>query len=116
MSDILLSIGLGSLFGAPSQDARNFMSSANYALLQREWEEDQRLLAEWGVIHRRTFFWFPSRGGLPRSVTSGKHPTAEAADKDAAARAIEAGYIAPKWWEWWRWRENRLPGDKPKPG
>jgi hypothetical protein len=71
-----------------------------------EFMEDSRLLAEWGVIHRKTVTWHPTSSDTI-SVTSPKSPTANEAIVAAWEAAYDMGYSRPKWWEWWRWNEMK---------
>jgi hypothetical protein len=79
-----------------------------YTMRVVDFREDQRLLEAWGQIWRREFHW-QAEWGYEHAVLSGKHPTPEAANAEARRFALEAGYVAPRWFEFWRWSEDPLP-------
>jgi hypothetical protein len=73
-----------------------------------DFRDDYSLLREWGAVCRREFIWEPYWGILYR-VVSAKHATPEAANEQARSMALEAGYREPRWYEFWRWSEDKLP-------
>lgn len=52
--------------------------------------------------------WHPGIG-LTYSVQSGPFLTRREADEMTVRQALQLGYTAPKWWEFWRWGERPLP-------
>lgn len=69
--------------------------------------ELNELLNKNGIAYRKEIRWQPALG-VYCSVSSAFHASAEAADRDAVTAALEAGYYAPKWWQFWRWREPKV--------
>jgi len=81
--------------------------------MQNQHEELGRLIKQWGIVYSRDFKWRPDMNS-EITVRSARHPTAEAADRDAREQALAFGYQPPKWWQFWRWGEYPLPSvDRP---
>jgi len=97
---------------ALSNCQRNHMTSENLRM-QQGLEDVAHLIKQWGIVHSREFTWRPDTNSKI-TVRSARHPTAEAADRDAREQALAFGYQPPKLWQFWRWGEYPLPSvDKP---
>lgn len=65
-------------------------------------------LDEHGAAHRRRFEWSPSFRER-RMVESRYWSDEEGANAEVRQKALLSGYVPPRWWEFWRWREASLP-------
>ena len=54
------------------------------------------------------FEWYPKPGVTERFTVSECDSMAEAID-GLLELVARSKYRPPRWWEWWRWREDRLP-------
>lgn len=79
-----------------------------YQYIHWDFRDDAELLAQWGVIYRRSFKFQKGWGDWCEAVTA-KHPTAEDADAQAREMVLSMGYSPPKWYEFWRIGELPLP-------
>ena len=64
-----------------------------------------------------TITWHP-KPGETASVSSGHEETEAKAFEAALGMAERLGYTPPRWWQWWRYGENRdfaFP-ERPGPG
>lgn len=78
-----------------------------------DFRSDSELIAQWGQVCRRTFKWQPGCGNH-YEVYSAKCPTPSEANAQVRRLALECGYVAPKWWEFWRMGESPLPAEVSK--
>lgn len=76
--------------------------------MDTDYAENVALLKEWGIIYRKAVRWKSSPDEM-HEVMSGKKRTAEAALHEAWMTAFACGYTRPRWWQWYRWGEERPP-------
>lgn len=60
------------------------------------------------VIYGKAVEWTLSCGAKMRVSVNGCW-TAEEANEKAWKMADESGWTAPRWWQWWRWRDTPRP-------
>lgn len=86
------------------------------ALAMAHAEEPQNLhLEKPGVTYGATIRWSDSYGR--NEVTVSKCSSREEAWRETEACARRSGWTPPRWWQWWRWSDTRIPklkkGDQP---
>ena len=52
--------------------------------------------------------WQDRWSGPVMTVTADGCDTMEEAERQAIALALERGWTAPKWWQFWRWNEPEV--------
>jgi hypothetical protein len=101
MLDIFGSIASSALGGSASAPVSSYII--------HDFRDDRELIETWGgAIYRRYFRWQSGWGDWHEVITA-KHPTRQAADVHAREMALSSGYLAPRWFEFWRWGETSLP-------
>jgi hypothetical protein len=58
-----------------------------------------------GGVYTKRIEWWPEPG-FRVEVKCGPFPTREEADQRAWKQALELNWTAPRWWQWWRWKED----------
>ena len=59
-------------------------------------------------MYSQTVRWTTIREG-EQSISVGNYSTSEEAQLIAFRWAIHLGWTPPKWWQFWRWDDTRLP-------
>ena len=67
----------------------------------------QERLVRGGVTYGVTIRWTDRNGQQSCGVDGCE--TAEEAWEQAEGFARRCGWTPPKWWQWWRWHDTRLP-------
>jgi hypothetical protein len=65
-----------------------------------------RRLGVWGEVHIKKMSW-RDRDGSIHTIHSDMFRTAYGAKFSALRMAVKLGYTRPKWWQYWRWNEQR---------